>query len=163
WSRHNRGLARALAVVAVLLLVVNIAGPILTFRLQSALKNAELARTELQRKAVEAQSAKELAENRANENARLSETNAELAQHNARLAELKEKQRLDEAENAATERRLRQEAEDARKLAQQKESEALVTLQQKGEVLDFALAFAEVLTESGRAEAILEDAIRTVR
>ncbi len=41
WSRHNKGLARSLAVIATLLLAINIAGPILTLNL--ATTKAELA------------------------------------------------------------------------------------------------------------------------
>lgn len=44
WSRHNRGLSTALATVAVLLLVINVVGPLLTWRM--ARLNSELRQSE---------------------------------------------------------------------------------------------------------------------
>ncbi len=51
WSRHNKGLAESLAVITVLLLTINIAGPILTWRMASLnddleLKNSNLTETQ---------------------------------------------------------------------------------------------------------------------
>jgi serine/threonine protein kinase len=72
WARRNRGLAAALSAVALLLLVLNIAGPVFTIRLMEAHRS-------LQQSEGDARRAWRLAEDRAAENARLAVENANLA------------------------------------------------------------------------------------
>ena len=72
WARRNRGLAAALSAVALLLLVLNIAGPVFTIWLMEAHRS-------LQQTEGDARRAWRLAEDRAAENARLAAENADLA------------------------------------------------------------------------------------
>ncbi|MCL4206748.1 MAG: protein kinase [Pirellulaceae bacterium] len=72
WARRNRGLAAALSAVALLLLVLNIAGPVFTIWLMDAHRS-------LQQSEGDSRRAWRLAEDRAAENARLAEENANLA------------------------------------------------------------------------------------
>ena len=73
WSRRNRGLAAALAAVAALLLVINIAGPLLLLHVLGLNRDLDGARSE--------------AENKASENLTLAQ-NAEAAADDAELARL---------------------------------------------------------------------------
>jgi eukaryotic-like serine/threonine-protein kinase len=72
WARRNRGLAAALSAVALLLLVLNIAGPVFTIWLMEAHRS-------LQQSEGDSRRAWRLAEDRAAENARLAVENANLA------------------------------------------------------------------------------------
>lgn len=53
WSRHNKGLATSLAMVALLLLVINVAGPIYTWRISTLNSDLEIARKKAENKAKE--------------------------------------------------------------------------------------------------------------
>ncbi len=72
WARRNRGLAAALSTVALLLLLLNIAGPVFTIRLMETHRALQQSESDSRR-------AWRLAEERAAENARLAVENADLA------------------------------------------------------------------------------------
>ncbi len=64
WSRRNRGLAAAVAMIAILLLTINIAGPILTIRLKNAYDAEVTARSHARQAQNEALDSLDLAEQR---------------------------------------------------------------------------------------------------
>ena len=73
WSRRNRGLAAALSLAAALLLLINIAGPLLTWELAQVNETLQQTVAELEQKERQLVDARDEAEDQANQNLALAE------------------------------------------------------------------------------------------